>query len=106
MIIITDGRVFSIEECEERVNFRRFNSVRVIYANEKPEEMNLTVSAAFTRNCHHVTIIVNGELLVEAVPNRTLELESYFDNPDKFFSKAADILQLITIKNMGRSNVD
>ena len=104
--IVTDGQISvrDVEACDRILSGRKFKSVTVIFEGTGGN-MNLSVSAPFTRNCDKVVIIVEGRLLSHGLSTSTpIDLSPYLNNPALFIADVDKINSKIVFQNIG-SNV-
>lgn len=105
IIIITDGQVSSSEvtRCDEMLEGMSFNHVRVIFI-DTGGPINLSVAAPFTRNTEFV--IENENDIIEGNSNIDLDFSAYKNNPLLFLKDYEVLLKAVTMKNIGRSNIE
>lgn len=103
--IITDGQVMSceVDDCDRVLNHIQLKSVNCQFV-DTGGQMNLSVSAPFTRNCEDYTLVVNNEELARGSTIDDIDLEKYQNNPQMFLSDYDNLYKQIAIKNMGQSN--
>lgn len=104
LIIITDGQIGKndVSQCDNLLNGRAFSQVDVYFVNTGGE-MNLSVSAPFTRNTKF-NIYQGDKLLSSGSSDQVIELKKYYDNPELFLKEADDILKQIVMQNLGKNN--
>ena len=99
---MTDGQVpvECIKGCDAILQGRPFGHVQVHYLSTGGQ-MNLSVSLPFTRKtCYQ--IFVNGTILAEGNSITSIELEPYFNKPEKFILDSDEIVKQIVIQNLGK----
>lgn len=105
IMIITDGQVsqHDIAVCDKKLDGFHFSSVTVHFINTGGQ-MNLTVSAPFTRNCKNFELFVDNVSLSSGSSLIDIDLSIYFNNLDKFLSESDELFKQIVIKNLGKRN--
>jgi hypothetical protein len=102
VIIITDGCVESeqVLACDQLLQSREFQRVEVHFVGTGGE-MNLSVSAPFTRNTHFYQLMLDGQQMACGSTHNSVDLSKYFGKPGMFLQDANQLLQNITMQNLG-----
>lgn len=105
LVLITDGEVLpkDVTACDEALKERSFASVEVHFI-KTGGNMNLSVSAPFTRNAKDVKIIVDDVVLATGSTAQAIDLKKYFDKPEEFMQDAEAILKQVVLQNLGKNN--
>ncbi|KAI3633462.1 hypothetical protein MIR68_008409 [Amoeboaphelidium protococcarum] len=103
VLIITDGQVPASEvvRCDEALAGRKFQYVEVHFVGGE-QQMNLSVSAPFTRNVQKFRLVLNGKVLDEGSTSASIEFDEYFGHPDKFLLDFDDIYKRVSRKFLGQ----
>lgn len=115
--IVTDGEVpqNTVTACDKMLTDIILESVTIhVVKIERigcgfgfePRSLNLSVAAPFVRSAKQYQIVTktpgeNASILTKGEP---LNLSKYKNNPELFLQNADEILQKITIENLGRNN--
>lgn len=107
LILITDGQIENncVNKCDNILKDQSFDNVTV-YFIDTGGRMNLSVSSPFTRNTKLVKIYVNDNCLVDNLALSDLDLNAYYDNPDKFINDSDKIFKHIVLTNLGKMNTN
>lgn len=107
IIIITDGQVSDeeVENCDKLISeFKlKFNFVNVIFVKVGRGEINLSVSAPFTRNTSFI-IENNGEIY-EGDSDIEFDFIKYRNNPYLFLEDFEKLHKAVTMKSIGIKNL-
>lgn len=113
IVIITDGQVSDgdVSTCENFVRSRPFEEVTVWFINTGGN-MNLSVSAPFTRNCARVTInirrqdpvlkVVKDAILMQGNTRDPVTVQKYFGHPELFLEELDRLTGTIMLTNVGK----
>lgn len=106
VILITDGQVDNdeVKKCDQLLNSRSFERVEVHFISSCGGEMNLSVSAPFTRKANY-EIYVNKKLHAAGSSKEVIDLKKYHNNLPLFKEEAKELLTKITMQNLGLNNV-
>lgn len=105
LILVTDGQIGtgSIANCDQTLKDRPFASVEVNFINTGGQ-MNLSVSAPFTRKADKVKINVGDEVLATGSTTQAIDLKKYYGKPDEFMNDAEAILKQVVLQSLGKNN--
>jgi len=105
LVLITDGEVMAsdVASCDAVLNGRSFASVDVHFISTGGQ-MNLTVSAPFTRNADKVKINVGDEVLATGSTTQAIDLKKYYGKPEEFMNDAEAILKQVVLQSLGKNN--
>jgi len=105
LIILTDGQVSgsAVTECDRLMKDKSLSYVEVYFVNTGGN-MNLSVSAPFTRSCEYC-IFVDDVKLADGSSNSAINLTPYRDNPTSFVKDAESLLKLVVMQNVGKQNL-
>jgi hypothetical protein len=113
IVIITDGQVSDgdVATCENFVRSRPSEEVTVWFINTGGN-MNLSVSAPFTRNCSRVTInirrqdpvlkVVKDAILMQGNTRDPVTVQKYFGHPELFLEELERLTGTIMLTNVGK----
>lgn len=104
-VLVTDGQIdaSSVSRCDQALNNRPFSSVEVNFINTGGQ-MNLSVSAPFTRKADKVKINVGDEVLATGSTTETIDLKKYYGKPEEFMKDAEMILKQVVLQCLGKNN--
>lgn len=105
LVIVTDGQigVREVANCDQTLKDRPFASVEVNFINTGGQ-MNLSVSAPFTRKADKVKINVGDDVLATGSTTQVIDLKKYYDKPDEFMNDAEAILKQVVLQSLGKNN--
>lgn len=104
--IITDGQVGpgEVDRCDNIIKGKKFTQMNVYFVGNE-SQMNLGISAPFTRNSNY-NIYVNDKLLAGGDSAVVIDLKKYYNNPDLFLQECEDLYKQVVMQNLGKSNQD
>jgi len=105
LVLVTDGQIDagSVANCDRVLNNRPFASVEVNFLNTGGQ-MNLSVSAPFTRKADKVKINVGDEVLASGSTTQAIDLKKYYGKPEEFMNDAEAILKQVVLQSLGKNN--
>lgn len=107
IIIITDGQVSKscVDNCDKAFNNMPLDSVEVYFINTGGS-MNLSVSAAFTRNAKIYTLYENDALFASGSTANKILLSKYYGKPEDLLAAFEELFKTITLQCIGQMNMD
>lgn len=104
LILLTDGQISTsdVDKCEKILNGRMFTKVDVHFYKTSGE-VNLSVSTPLTRKTKY-RMYLDGKILAEGSSIEAIDLNPYFNNPEKFVDESDNLLKQIIMQNLGKTN--
>lgn len=106
LIIISDGQISQtdVDRCTHVLGNVSFGHVEARFI-ETCGEINMSVACSFVRDSPH-SVFVNGTKITEQDSSDDISLCEYMDDPHFFLADAENLLKRITVKCMGRPDIE
>lgn len=106
--VVTDGQIniSEVTRCDDILKSKKFKYVTFDFVNTGGE-MNLSVSAPFTRNTQYEVNIVNKDQSESILGDsaKSIDLSKYTKSPELFMTEFEDLRKQIIMQNLGKCNM-